>query len=95
MQEFTVEPKGGGQNNRESITIINGKINRVSEHGYVFQYLLTPKRDGIVTIPAVEITAGGKTLLTQPIPIRVTKPLVTDEFQLRMFFSPRAFATVF
>ena len=87
LQEFTVEPKGGGQNNRESITIINGKINRVSEHGYLFQYLLTPMRDGIVTIPAIEITAGGKTLLTQPIPIRVTKPLVTDEFQLRMFFS--------
>ena len=87
LQDFTVEPKGGGQNNRESITIINGKINRVSEHGYVFQYLLTPKREGVVTIPAIEITAGGKTLLTQPIPIRVTKPLVTDEFRLRMFFS--------
>ena len=84
LQDFTVEPKGGGQNNRESITIINGKINRVSEHGYVFQYLLTPKRDGMASIPAIEITAGGKTLLTQPIPIRVTKPVVSDEFMLRM-----------
>jgi len=87
LQEFTVDSKGGGQNNRESITIINGKINRVSEHGYVFRYLLTPKRDGIVTIPAIEITAGGKNLLTQPIPIRVTKPAVTDEFMLRVSFS--------
>jgi hypothetical protein len=87
LQEFTVEPKGGGQNNRESITIINGKINRVSEHGYVFQYLLTPKSDGIVTIPAIQITAGGKTLLTEPIPIRVIKPVVSDEFMLRVSFS--------
>jgi hypothetical protein len=80
LQDFTVQPKGGGQNNRESITIINGRVNRISEHGYVFQYLLTPKRDGMLTIPAIEIIAGGKTLLTQPVPIRVSKPLATDEF---------------
>lgn len=87
LQDFTVQPKGGGQNNRESITIINGRVNRISEHGYVFQYLLTPKRDGMLTIPAIEIIAGGKTLLTQPVPIRVSKPLATDEFKLRLSLS--------
>ena len=87
LQDFTVEPKGGGQNNRESITIINGKINRVSEHGYIFQYQLTPKRDGILTIPAIEIIAGGKTLLTQPVPIRVSKPIATEEFKLQTTLS--------
>ena len=69
LQDFTVQPRGGGQNNRESITIINGKVNRVSEHGYVFQYALTPKKDGILTIPAFAITAAGKTLFSQPITI--------------------------
>ena len=29
LQDFTVQPRGGGQNNRESITIINGKMNRI------------------------------------------------------------------
>jgi hypothetical protein len=87
LQDFTVQPKGGGQNNRESITIINGKVNRISEHGYIFQYLLTPKRDGMLTIPAIEIIAGGKTLLSQPVPIRVSKPLATDEFKLRLSLS--------
>jgi hypothetical protein len=82
LQDFTVQPKGGGQNNRESITIINGKVNRISEHGYIFQYLLTPKRDGMLTIPSIEIIAGGKTLLTQPVPVRVSKPIATDEFRL-------------
>ena len=87
LQDFTVQPKGGGQNNRESITIINGKVNRISEHGYIFQYQLTPKRDGMLTIPSVEIIAGGKTLLTQPVPIRVSKPLTTDEFKLMLSLS--------
>ena len=87
LQDFTVQPQGGTQNNRESITIINGKMNRISEHGYVFQYLLTPRRDGMLTIPAIEITAGGRTLMTQPVPIRVSKPVATDEFKLQLTLS--------
>ena len=87
LQDFTVQPRGGGQNNRESITIINGKVNRVSEHGYVFQYALTPKRDGILTIPAFAITAAGKTLFSQSITIKVSKPQQTDEFKLRQNLS--------
>jgi len=87
LQDFTVQPRGGGQNNRESITIINGKLNRVSEHGYVFRYALTPRRDGILTIPSLTITAAGKTLLSQPITIQVSKPQQTDEFKLRQNLS--------
>ena len=87
LQDFTVQSRGGGQNNRESITIINGKMNRVSEHGYVFRYALTPKRDGILTIPALAITAAGKTLFSQPITIKVSKPQLTDEFKLHQNLS--------
>jgi BatD DUF11 like domain len=87
LEDFTVVPRGGGQNNRESISIINGKMNRVSEHGYIFNYELTPQKEGLLTVPAIEITAGGKTLLTQPIPIRVSKPIVSNEFKLRTLLS--------
>ena len=31
LKDFTVQPKGGGPSNRDSITIINGKMKRVSE----------------------------------------------------------------
>jgi hypothetical protein len=82
LQDFSVEPRGGGQNNRQSITIVNGRMNRVSESGYVFRYALTPKRDGMLTVPAIPVVAGGKTLQTRPVPIRVTKPTLTDEFKL-------------
>ena len=87
LQDFAVTPKGGGQNNRESITIINGRMNRISEHGYIFRYELTPKKDGVLTVPSIGITAGGKTILTEPIPLRVTKPVVFDEFKLLISLS--------
>ncbi|MBW2466952.1 MAG: BatD family protein, partial [Deltaproteobacteria bacterium] len=87
LQDFTVQPRGGGQNNRESITIINGKVSRISEHGYVFRYALTPKREGMLTIPALTVSAGGKNLVSRPITIKVSKPLLTDEFNLFQKFS--------
>ena len=87
LRDFTVQPRGGGQNNRESITIVNGKVNRISEHGYIFRYALTPKRDGMLTIPALAITAAGKTLFSQPVTIKVVKPQLTDEFKLRQNLS--------
>lgn len=82
LRDFAVEPRGGGQNNRQSITIINGRVNRVSERGYVFRYGLTPKREGVLTVPAIEVVSGGKTLRTRPVPISVTKPTRTEEFKL-------------
>lgn len=87
LQDFTVNPKGGGQNNRESITIINGRVNRVSEHGYIYRYELSPQKDGELTIPAIEVEAAGKTFLTRPITIRVGQPEVSDEFLLRLSLS--------
>ena len=35
----------------------------------------------------MRVTAGGKTLLTEPIPIRVSKPVVSDEFKLLLSLS--------
>jgi len=66
---------------------MNGKVNRVFERGYIFRYNLTPEREGILTIPAIEIIAAGKTFLTQPISIKVNRPIETDEFKLRMSLS--------
>ncbi|MDP2107099.1 MAG: BatD family protein, partial [Desulfobulbaceae bacterium] len=33
--DFTVEPRGGQQNSSESVSIINGRMSRVSHRGYV------------------------------------------------------------
>lgn len=87
IKEFHVVPRGGQQNSSQSVTIINGKVNRISRHGYIFNYSLTPKREGKLMIPALTVVAGGKTFLTKPIIITASKPQETDDFKLRMHLS--------
>ena len=84
LTDFTVEPRGGQQNSSESVTIVNGRMSRVSHQGYVFNYNLTPKHEGRLLIPALTVTIDQQAYQTQPIPILVKKPVETEEFKLRV-----------
>jgi len=68
--DFTVQEAG----TRRSSYNING----VQTQMLVWQYLLTPKRSGNVTIPAITVRIGGKQLSTQPITLRVVAPEKQD-----------------
>jgi len=89
LVDFHVQPRGGQQNNSESITIINGKMERVSRHGYIFNYSLTPKKAGNLTIPPLSVTAANRTFRTQTITILAKKPVETDDFKLRLHLSKK------
>ena len=80
---------GGQQNSSQSMTIVNGQVNKVVRRGYVFSYRLTPKRSGTLRIPALAISAEGNTTRTAPIAIRVVPPVETDDFKLWMSLSER------
>jgi hypothetical protein len=84
LSDFHVQPRGGQQNNSESITIINGKMERVAHRGYVFNYSLTPKKAGVLTVPAIAVVVDNKTFQTAPIRISVSEPAETDDFKLRL-----------
>jgi hypothetical protein len=81
---FQVQEAGGGQNNSQSISIVNGKISRVVQRGFTFNYRLTAKSAGELTIPAISVTAEGQTRRTQPIRIRALPPAQSDDFKLRL-----------
>ena len=83
LRDFAVEPRGGQQNSSESMTIINGRMNRVSRRGYLFNFGLTPKREGRLVIPALTVRVEGREYQTEPIPIQVKRPQETEEFKLR------------
>lgn len=85
--DFHVQPRGGQQNNSESITIVNGKMDRVARRGYIFNYSLTPKRPGNLTIPVLSLIVDGKNYQTRPITITAEKPAETDDFKLRLRLS--------
>jgi len=84
--DFQVVESGGQQNSSQSITIINGKVNRISRQGYIFNYSLSAKREGKLVIPAIEVTVRGRKLSTQPLTIIASKPRETKDFKLRLHF---------
>ena len=87
LSDFNVRELGGQQNSSQSVTIINGRMNRVSSKGYVFSYRLTPKRAGSLTIPAITVKTEGMELRTQPLTIQARTPSETEDFKLRVSLS--------
>jgi len=87
LGDFHVRELGGQTRNSESVTIINGDMNRVVHKGYVFSYLLTPKKAGRLIIPALSVMVDGQQLRTQPVTITVAEPAETEDFKLRLRLS--------
>ncbi|MEZ5323748.1 MAG: BatD family protein [Verrucomicrobiales bacterium] len=87
ITDFSVKADGGGPRNSSSTTIINGQITRQESHGYIFSYVITPKREGALTIPPITITADGATTRTNGVRIQANKPVEVENFKLRASLS--------
>ena len=70
-EKFTVEFLGDQSRNQSSTMIINGKISQSSTFSHVYQYRLTPKLAGTLTIPEVTATIDGKNLISNSLSVRV------------------------
>ena len=84
---FLVEYLGGSNNSSESISIINGRVQRQVHKGFVFTYKLTPQRQGRLLIPALDIDVGGTVFKSDPVTISVKKPEESEDFKLRIALS--------
>lgn len=87
---FTVTPGGGRQNNSQSVTIINGKIDRVSHVGYTFNYSLTPLKAGHLVVPPIAVEVDGRQYRTNQLTIVANKPQETVDFKLRVSLEKEA-----
>jgi hypothetical protein len=87
IRDFTVEYVGGSNNSSQSITIVNGRLERVVQRGFIFSYRFTPTTVGTLAIPQIEVMADGKAYRTIPLTIEVTKPGETEDFKLRINLS--------
>lgn len=87
LEGFAVEALGGSNESRQSISIINGRIERNVSRRYVYSYRLTPLETGRLTIPSVLVNVGGEGFRTSPIVITARKPGETGDFKLRMRLS--------
>ncbi|MGD1048180.1 MAG: BatD family protein, partial [Candidatus Krumholzibacteriaceae bacterium] len=85
--DFSVQFLGGQNSSSQSITVINGKMQREVHQGYVMQFNLTPKQKGKLTIPSVPVKVKGQTFNTNPVTIGVDTPVETQDFKVRMTLS--------
>jgi len=83
VKGFSVRYLGGQRNSSQSISIVNGKVNKEVRKGYVFAYELTPTRAGTLVIPSIPVNSAGKVAQTQPVSIVVKEPMKTDDYKLR------------
>ena len=86
---FSVRHLGGSKNNSTSISIINNQMTRVVQRGYVLSYRFTPKKSGVLVIPAITVKGGGESTRTQPVTVRVIRPQEGSDHKLRFVLSSK------
>ncbi len=87
LEGFTAEYIGGSNNSSQSITIINGRVERIVHKGFIFTYRLIPKETGDLVIPPFRVRIEGQTFSTRPVTIAVRRPTETKDFKLRINLS--------
>ncbi|MBT4817573.1 MAG: protein BatD [Lentisphaerae bacterium] len=87
IRDFTVKKLGGRNNSSKSVSMVNGRVTRKETRGYIFNYKLTPKRIGRLTIPPIQVVAGGKRRATRPVPIVVREAEKVSDSKLHMTVS--------
>ncbi len=85
--DFSAQFLGGQNSSSQSISFINGKMERQVQRRYIMQFNLTPKRRGRLTIPAVPVKVKGQTFNANAVTVGVDTPVETQDFKLRMSLS--------
>ncbi|MBQ6472498.1 MAG: BatD family protein [Victivallales bacterium] len=87
--DFQVQTLQPGRNSSTSVSIINGQMKKTVIDDVLYNFQLTPKRTGMLSIPAVAVKADGKTWHTKPIPIRVHEAEKVTGIELELELSER------
>jgi hypothetical protein len=78
QEDFATELIAERPLNQSSTTIINGRVMQRNLTRVDFDYQLTPKRKGTLTIPSIAVEFSGKQYRSEPITIRVLEPTPQD-----------------
>ncbi len=81
---FTVQRTGSQQINVSNIRIVNGRREKVVQRGIIYEYVLTPKQSGTLSIPAPVVTVDGKPFPTKSITLSVVAATEQDIVILEM-----------
>jgi hypothetical protein len=70
-KDFTVKPAGDRSQNQTSINWVNGNLSQRTVYAHLYQYQLTPKRAGLLTVPAPTVLMEGRKISGVPAQLRV------------------------
>ena len=87
LAKLTVRDLGGRRNSSHSVSIVNGRVSRQVQRGYIFSYAVTPTAAGRIVIPSIPVTVEGKVVETRPVVLNVREPQGGGDFHLRMELS--------
>ena len=76
--DFDVASLGEQSLNSSSITIINGRMTQVVRHGRRYDYRLTPRKSGPLTVPAPTAEVEGKVIRGRQVKLTVVPPTEQD-----------------
>lgn len=83
-EEFRARYLGAQPASSSMVQIINGRRTEERTERVVFEFAITPLREGLLTIPSMRIDAEGGALTTDPVTIRVRPPAQREDFFLRL-----------
>ncbi len=76
--EFEVQPAGEQSLNSSRIAIINGRVSQQESFGRAYNYRLTPRRSGTLTVPVPIVEVQGRSLKGRSLTLQVIAPEAQD-----------------
>ncbi len=83
-KDFDVKTLAPQSLNSRSVTIINGQMSEVVRYGRQYNYRLTPRRTGTITIPAPTVKIGGRQLRGREVTLTVLAPDEQDLVRMKI-----------
>jgi len=90
FDDFLVVPVGEQTLNSTMVTIINGQRTDIVRRGRQYNYRLTPKRTGSLTIPAPTAEVDGQKLVGKEMSLFVTAPQDQDVVRMEITAEPNS-----
>lgn len=89
LSDYFPKLAGSKDYSERSITIVNGRRTQTTNQRYVMTYSLLAGKPGILKLPGVNVTVGGKVFKTNPLSVNVVAPGESDKLALEISVSKK------
>ncbi len=88
FKDFEVAVGGSQSMNSSRVQIINGRMTRTERHGRQYNYRLTPRKSGLLTVPAPTAKVDGRVIEGHALTLRVVPPENQDVVRMEITAEP-------